>query len=146
MSKIKYCSSDNNNSNKKKNSKPTYIYRQTTKVHIPYMNEKIFLKISQIFQKCNFSSIPKVDINLSPIVKLGKDPLNKCDQTNVAYKFTCKNCPTTYIGETKRSLKTRINEHKNKKSTESVICQHQMDYNHEFNCEETTILDQESNY
>ena len=45
-------------------------------------------------------------------LKLGKDKSDKWDQTGVVYKFTCKNCPATYIGETKRSLKTRINEHK----------------------------------
>ena len=73
--------------------------------------------------------------NLSPIVKLGKDTLEKWNKTNVVYKFTCKDCPATYIGETKRSLKTRINEHKNK-----------MNYNHEFNWEATKIIDQESNY
>ena len=104
------------------------------------------MKLSQIFQKYNFSSIPKVCKNLSPIVKLGKDTLEKWNQKNVVYKFTCKNCPATYIGETKRSLITHINEHKNKKSIESVIYQHQMNYNHEFNWEETNIIDQESNY
>ena len=56
-----------------------------------------------------------------------------------------QNYPATYIGETKRSLITRINEHKSKKSTESVICQHQMNYNYELNWEETRIID-ESNY
>ena len=99
------------------------------------------MKLSQIFQKYNFSSIPKVCKNLSPIVKLGKDTLDKWNQINVVYKFTCKNYPATYIGETKRSLKTRINEHKNKKCTESVVCQHRVNYNHEFNWEETKIID-----
>ena len=144
MSKIKYCSLDNNNNNK--NNKPINIYKQTIKVHIPYIIEEIFLKLSQIFQKYNFSSIPKVCKNLNPIVKLGNDTLDKWNQINVVYKFAWKNCPAPYIGETKRSLKTRINEHKNKKSTESVVCQHQVNYNHEFNWEESKIIDQESNY
>ena len=128
MSKIKYCSLDNNNDNK--NNKPTNIYKQTIKVHIPYITEHFFLKLSQIFQKYNFSLIPKVCKNLSLIVKLGTGTLDKWNQTYVVYKFTSKNCPATYIGETKRSLKTRINEHKNKKSTESVVCQHQVNNNH----------------
>ena len=42
MSKIKYCSLDNNN-NKKKN-KPTDIYKQTIKVHIPYITEIFFFE------------------------------------------------------------------------------------------------------
>ena len=85
MSKIKYCSLDNNNNNK--NNKPINIYKQTIKVHIPYIIEEIFLKLSQIFQKYNFSSIPKVCKNLNPIVKLGNDTLDKWNQINVVYKF-----------------------------------------------------------
>lgn len=38
-----------------------------------------------------------------------KDPTNKNDKNNIIYKINCKKC---YIGETKRKLKTRINEHK----------------------------------
>ena len=41
MSKIKYCSLDNNNNNNK-NNKPTNIYKQRIKVHIPYITEIIF--------------------------------------------------------------------------------------------------------
>ena len=89
ISKIKYRFLDSNNNNTKKNSKPTYIYKQTTKVHIPYTTENFFLKLSQIFQKYNFSSIPKVNKNLSPIVKLVKDTLDKWNQTNVVYELTC---------------------------------------------------------
>ena len=47
MSKIKYCSLDNNNNNKNnntKNNKPTYICKQTIKVHIRYITEKIFFE------------------------------------------------------------------------------------------------------
>ena len=40
MSKIKYCSLDNNNN--KKNNKPTKIYKQKIKVHIPYITENFF--------------------------------------------------------------------------------------------------------
>ena len=38
----------------------------------------------------------------------------------------------TYIGESKRALRVRINEDKNKKNSESVVCEHQLEFNHEF--------------
>ena len=33
-------------------------------------------------------------------------------QTGVVYKIPCKNCPEVYMGETKRTLKVRLNEHR----------------------------------
>ena len=58
----------------------------------------------------------------------------------------CKNCPATYIGESKRALRVRINEHKNKKNSESVVCQHQLEFNHEYDWENTKIVDYVSDY
>ena len=71
--------------------------------------------MSNIFFKYNISTIPVVNKTLKSIIKLGKDSTNKWEQTNIVYKFNCKNCPKTYIGESNRALRVRINEHKNKK-------------------------------
>ena len=62
-------------------------------------------------------------------------------KTTIVYKFNCKNCPATYIGESKWALKDRINGHKNKKSSESVVCEHKLEFNHEFYWENTKIVD-----
>ena len=47
-----------------------------------------------------------------------KDTLSKSLQSYVVYQFTCVGCKACYIGETKRHLNTRIEEHlgKDKKS------------------------------
>ena len=47
-----------------------------------------------------------------------KDTLPKCLQSYVVYQFTCAECKACYVGETKRHLNTRIEEHlgKDKKS------------------------------
>ena len=83
---------------------------------------------------------------MKSIIKLGKDSTNKWEKTNIVYKFNCKNCPATHIGESKRSLRVRINEHKNKKDNESVVCEHQLEFNHEFDWENTKIVDYVSDY
>ena len=49
---------------------------------------------------------------MNNIVKLGKDRTEKWNETSVIYKFNCDKCSSVYVGETKRCLKTRINEHK----------------------------------
>ena len=83
---------------------------------------------------------------MKSIIKLGKDSTNKWEQTNILYKFNCKNCPATYIDESKRALRVRINEHKNKKNSESVVCEHQLEFNHEFDWDNTKIVDYVSDY
>ena len=49
---------------------------------------------------------------MNSIVKLGKDRMEKWNETSVIYKFNCDKCSSVYVGETKRCFKTRINEHK----------------------------------
>jgi len=56
---------------------------------------------------------------------------------NVAYKILCNNCHVSYVSQTKRQLKTRINEHvKNineaEESKHSVISKHMLENNHSF--------------
>ena len=72
--------------------------------------------MSNIKKKYNISTIPVVKETLKSIIKLGKDSRNKWEQTNIVYKFNCKNYPATYIGESKRALRIRINEKKKKKT------------------------------
>ena len=45
------------------------------------------------------------------IITEGKDKSKKEFSNNVVYRIHCNNCPATYVGQTKRKLMTRINEH-----------------------------------
>jgi len=57
---------------------------------------------------------------------------------------------TTYVGQTKRQLKTRVKEHVNNirldPSKHSVISEHITNFNHNFDWENVKILDHEHNY
>lgn len=67
---------------------------------------------------------------------------------NIIYKIDCINCVLN-VGQTKRQLETRINEHKNITKTSSqlfVISKHIIDYNYSFNWNNAYILDHESNF
>ena len=68
------------------------------------------------------------------------------DRTNVVYRICCKDCEACYISETKRSLKARIKEHINNKNNESVVCQHQINFGHEFDWNRTVVVDSEISY
>ena len=52
-----------------------------------------------------------------------KDPIPDDLKSFLVYKFTCSSCSSSYIGETCRHFKTRIEEHI-KKDNKSHICKH----------------------
>jgi len=66
------------------------------------------------------------------------------------YKISCKDCDASYVGQTKRQLKTRIKEHSNNikldTSKHSVITEHILKFSHKFDWDNIKILDTESNY
>jgi len=130
--------------NKRDDSKPTSFFT------IPYVASiadkfiKYFKNIS--FTKLAFSCYKK----LNKFIKVHKDPLPYFARSNVVYKIHCSNCESTYVGQTKRSLCTRVNEHRchiKRNSTQpSVITDHRIATNHEFDWDGVEILDTEKNY
>jgi len=87
---------------------------------------------------------------LKKYIKGEKDKLEIWYQQDVVYKITCKDCEATYIGQTKRQLGTRLQEHVkdiNKKSgTLSVISNHHIENNHVMNWSEVKIVDKKRLY
>ena len=73
---------------------------------------------------------------LNPFVKVHKDKLDKFSTQNVVYKINCNNCKVSYVGQTKRQLKTCIKEHKSNINSDSlrhtVITEHILNSNHTF--------------
>ena len=81
-------------------------------------------------------------------------------QKNVVYKIPCKNpCPISYIGQTGKSLKTRVKQHGEmcrRKITVSKLLQsgkkdnglayHHLKTGHEFDLENASVLAVEKNY
>lgn len=68
--------------------------------------------------------------NLKSIIKGHRDPLPRSYSNNVVYRFNCTDCEASYVGQTKRFLKTRIAEHRNhisrSSSQSSVIIDHRI--------------------
>jgi len=73
---------------------------------------------------------------LDRFIKGHKDVDHTSLKNNVIYKISCNNCDATYVGQTKRQLRTRIREHKNNikldQSKHSVISEHIIKFNHSF--------------
>lgn len=87
---------------------------------------------------------------LGTFVKAHKDKNHQTSNNNVIYKIYCKDCDASYVGQTKRQLKTRLKEHMNNfkldQSKHSVITEHMLNFNHSFNWDNVKILDSECNF
>jgi len=113
---------------------------------IPYINtisQKLKHVTNDLETKTSYYSLNK----LGTFIKGQKDSIPKLLQTNLVYKLSCKNCDATYVGQTGRTLKTRISEHRNhinrNTTSQSVITEHRINFSHEFNWDNVEILDKE---
>ena len=82
-----------------------------------------------------------------------KDPVNKLDKNNLIYNISCADCSTSYIGQTSRTLRTRVKEHKNLSKGKpdhqisytnleksSAIAAHCIDKDHKIDWDNVSIL------
>jgi len=115
---------------------------------IPFINP-ISYKLKHITKDLN-TKISYYSFNkLGTIIKGHKDNVPNLSQMNMIYRLSCKNCSVTYVGQTYRTLKTRIF---NTKITlteilphyyHSVITEYRLNFSHEFNWGNIEILDRE---
>jgi len=79
-------------------------------------------------------SVPNM---LKNFIKHGKDKIEPMSHCDVVYKITCHDCDTSYVGQTKRQLGTRIKKHfldiNEKSGSPLVISYHRIHMNHEIN-------------
>ena len=84
----------------------------------------------------------------------GVDPSSKEDRNNVIYQLDCKNCEAVYVGESKRTLSVRTNEHISAIKSASqrshtytyTSAEHYWKYNHDFDWNNKRVLDFEKNW
>ncbi|XP_018376461.1 PREDICTED: uncharacterized protein LOC108769774 [Trachymyrmex cornetzi] len=113
---------------------------------VPYINNitnRFKNVVKDLNVKLSFFSLNK----LNCFIKAQKDQVSSLLKRNVVYKISCSDCDVSYVGQTKRTLATRVKEHKNdikkRDGNLSVISEHRLSSNHEFNWEDVEILDSE---
>jgi len=80
---------------------------------IPYIDHTAG-KFIQLFKNIPTFKLAFFGINrLNKFIKVHKDPLPLLSRSNVVYKINCLHCDSSYVGQTRRLLKQRIEEHKN---------------------------------
>ena len=81
-----------------------------SKVILPYSAD-LGETLKRILEKHRIRTIFKPIIKLCTVVAAGKDAVPANKRRGVVYEIPCGNCEHRYIGETKRSLSTRLKEH-----------------------------------
>jgi len=139
----------NSNSNKHINNKTNDFNNPKTITVIPYIS-KISEMVAATIDKSRFITGYRVLNSLASFIKVHKDRVALLSTNNVVYKISCNDCEASYVGQTKRQLKTRIKEHcynlKSVASSPSVITEHIRQHSHSFDWEGAEILDTEKNY
>ena len=89
-------------------------------------------------------SLTKPVKTVGSILKRPNDKFGQDLSTGVVYKISCKDCEKVYIGQTPRALRSRTREHKRAIFTgdkNSLLAQHCMQNNHEFDFHDVKIID-----
>lgn len=134
----------NNKNNETTNNNKKFSYFTISFLPIITDNFKHFLKDTD-------TRLAYVSLNkLNRFIKSHKDTIPKSSNTNVVYKIICNECSASYVGQTKRRLNTRINEHRKhinrNTNNKSVITEHRINHNHDFDWDDVKMLDTENNY
>ncbi|KAJ8672515.1 hypothetical protein QAD02_003774 [Eretmocerus hayati] len=124
-----------------------FIASNETKVIIPYY-KNFSENIKRMLSKRYIHTIFKCNNKFNSIIRLGKDNLKEMNQTDVGYKINCLHCPKSYIGQTMRYLKRRVEDHRNNIISRirepNFLSLHKMAENgHDFDWKTPQILDVE---
>jgi len=104
-----------------------------------------------------FKNIPNIKLSffgiktLSSIIKVQKDSLPPLFHSNVVYKLRCAQCDASYVGQTHRLLKIRIDEHRSHIeetyiNQSSVITEHRLEILYDSDWDNVEILHEEVHF
>lgn len=117
-------------------------------INIPYV-PKLSEKIRRVARKYKIKTAFKSSNTLRQQLTKVKPKNEEQASKNSIYSIKCE-CDGEYIGESKRPLKVRLNEHKrntkNGETAKSKLAKHAWDNDHKFRWEEAKILHHETHY
>ena len=88
------------------------------------------------------------EMTLHKLLCKPKDRVATEDKNNIVYEIDCSNCQAVYFGESKRSLKSRSDEHKrsvrNCNCDKNETAKHCWEADHNFNWDQKKVIDRDS--
>ena len=122
--------------------------KPSNKINLPYI-QGASEQLGRIFNKCSIKATFYTPTTLRSLLSKPKDPIPKEDRNNVICQLDCKDCEAVYVGETKRTLNIRTNEHISavkSASQRSHTAVHCWKCNHDFDWNNKRVLDFEKNW
>ncbi len=117
-------------------------------VVLPY-TQGISEKLCRIFKKHQVNVALKPANSIRRTLVAPKDKTPPQQACGIVYQIGCGDCKATYIGESGRQLRTRLQEHKKSVAagnSSSALSEHQLDSRHNINWDSTRIIDRETEY
>lgn len=101
-------------------------------------------KLARIFSTYGVAVYHKPFNSIRSQLVKPKDRTATEKQCGVVYHIKCNDCDNTYVGETARSLGTRMKEHQSRSVNNSAVKEHCHNAGHSFTMENVKILGKES--
>ena len=127
----------------------TNIQKEETRMNINLLYvERTCEKLRRIPKSHKIRSTFYTESTLRKLLCKIKDRLATQDKDNIIYEIDCCNCEAVYFGESKRSLKSRSDEHKrsvrNCDCDKNEIAKHCWEADHNFSWDQKKVVDRES--
>ncbi|XP_055543038.1 uncharacterized protein LOC129728613 [Wyeomyia smithii] len=112
------------------------------RISLPFY-PKVTNRIKNTLRRLNFQIVHKSENTLRDLLCNLKDKVPPDEHSGI-YRILCQNCPSVYIGQTRRKVKVRIKEHKhavdNAKSCESSVAAHTVTLDHQIDWKNAKII------
>ena len=116
-------------------------------INVPYV-EGTSEKLRRILRSRKIRSTFYTEMTLRKLLCKRKDRVATEDKNNIDYEIDCSSCQAVYFGESKRSLKSRSDEHKrsvrNFDCDKNGIAKHCWEADQNFNWDQKKVIDRES--
>ena len=122
--------------------------KQTKSINLPYP-QGLSEQLKRALNKHNIKATFYTLTTLRSLLSKPKDHIPKEDRNNVVYQLNCKDREAFYVGEAKRTLNIRAEEHITaikSASKKSYTAEHCWKYNHDFDWKHKKVLDFEKNW
>ena len=107
-------------------------------------------KIQRVLNKVGVKIAMKPHLTIRKLLPSLKDLLDNSEKSCLVHQVPCRDCSFVYIGQTKRDLKSRLDEHKkaikNQRPDLSALCEHFITKDHIISWIEAKILELETDY
>ena len=130
---------------KTKNTSEKTPRSRISPVALPYI-KGLSENLQRLFRTHDIPTFHKPFNTLRNVLVKPKDKIPKEQQCGLVYEITCKNCDSTYIGETGRNMGTRFKEHTSRKGTNSAIKEHLEAEGHTCTLDGVKILEKEEDW